>query len=692
MPECVFLPRMVFVYPLFLWALCALAIPVIIHLFNFRRYKKVYFTNVKFLKELQIESKSKSRLKELLILATRCLAIACLVLAFSQPILFDKAQPALPKGPKAISVYIDNSFSMENVNKQGPLLEVAKSRAKEIISAFGTADKFQIITNDFEGKHQRFNTKENALSVIDELKISSSSRQLSEVIKRQREFLNSSSAANKKIYALSDLQKTTFDFENVPEDTTIKTTIIPFVANKVNNVYVDSCWFESPIQQKGFIQKLHVLIVNNSAGDLEAGSAKLVLNKQQIALSSFSLSANSKTEVLFTFECKKQGFNFGSVKIEDYPVTFDDELFFAFNSKINLAVTVINGKDQPSTNAFSSLFKSDSLFKFNSFQEQAIDYNFFKASNVIILNQVSEISSGLLSELLKFSMQDGAIVITPPVNANPQSYNQALQALLLPALAQLDTSTLKTEKIELASPFYAGVFEKMEDRINLPQVKKHYKLIKNNRLGFESILNLQNGDPLFGVSRLNNSFIYFFSAPLNDQSTNFNKHALFVPTFYQVAFNSVKSSPQFYTVGKNVVINLKNTLNKVEQPPHLTQKETQTDIIPETRAINNSLFLYTRGQVNKPGFYEISRASDTLMPVAFNFSRKESNLDVYAQADLEKWIAEKGLKSFNLVEDTGEDISKQILEGVEGRKLWKLFIILTLLFLLIEVALLRILK
>lgn len=683
---------MVFVYPLFLWALSALAVPIIIHLFNFRRYKKVYFTNVKFLKELQQESKSKSRLKELLILATRCLAIACLVLAFAQPVLFDRVTPVVPQGAKAISIYIDNSFSMENINKQGPLFEIAKTRAREIVNAFGQADKFQIITNDFEGRHQRFNTRENALSVIEELKISSSSRQLSEVVKRQREFLNSSGLANKKIYVLSDAQLSTFDLENVTEDTTIKTTLIPFTANKVNNVYVDSCWFETPLQQKGFIQKLHATVVNNGNTDLEAGSAKLFLNKQQIAISSFSLAANSKNEIRFTFECKKEGFNFGSVKLEDYPVTFDDELFFAFNSKINLAVTLINGKDQQPVNSLSSLFKSDSLFKFNAFAEQSIDYNFFRTSNVIVLNQLSELSSGLVSELFKFTSQDGALVIIPPQRGDLTSYNTALAALQLPGLGVQDSSALKIEKIDAANPFYSGVFEKMEDRINLPVVNKHYKLLRGNRSDFESILNLQNGDPLFGSSRVNNSFVYLFSSPLTEGATNFNKHALFVPMFYQVSFSSVKSGPLFYTVRSNVAINLKNTLNLAEQPPHIRKPGGETDIIPETRVINNSLFLYTRSQVNDPGFYEISRGTDTLLPIAFNYSRRESNLNVYAVSDLEKMIRDKGLKGINTVEDNGSDISAEVLAGVEGKKLWKLFIILTLLFLLIEVVLLRLLK
>jgi hypothetical protein len=683
---------MMFVYPLFLWALAAIAIPIIIHLFNFRRYKKVYFTNVKFLKALQQESKSKSRLKELLILAARCLAIACLVLAFCQPFIPGKDVSLKNTGAKAISLYVDNSFSMENVNRQGPLLEIAKNRAKEVIKAFGNADKFQIITNDFEGRHQRFNTKEDALSVLEEIKVSSAVRLLSDVVKRQSDFLSGSNLTNRKIYIFSDAQKSTFDLEKISADTTIKTSLVPLKANRVNNIFVDSCWFETPLQQKGFIQKLHATIVNNGAVNMDAGSAKLFLNKQQIAIASFSVEAGSKTEVRFTFECKQEGFNTGSVKIEDYPITFDDELFFAFNSKVNIAVSLINGKEQPQANALSALFKSDSLFKFNSFSEQTIDYNAFKTSDVIVLNQLFELSTGLASELLKFTEQGGSLVIIPSQKLSPAGYNPALTALGLPAIGALDSTALKTDKIELASKFYAGVFEKMEDRLNLPLVNKHFKLNKSTRSNFTPVLILQNGDDLLGFNTTSNAQVYLFSAPLNESATNFTRHALFVPTFYQVCFNSLKASPLFYQVSANVVINLKNDQAMQEQPPHIKQLSGPVDIIPEMRIINNGLFLYTRGQINKPGFYEVSRNNVSLLPLAFNFSRKESNLGAYTNDELLKIISDKGLKNVSLVEDTDGDISKQVLEGAEGKKLWKLFILLAILFLVIEAALLRLLK
>jgi len=688
----VFLCTMTFVSPLFLWALAAIAVPVIIHLFNFRKYKKVYFTNVKFLKELQQESKSKSRLKEILILAARCLAIACLVFAFSQPILPDKNNPVKNTGANAISLYIDNSFSMENVNKQGPLLELAKTHAKEVVKVFGNADKFQIITNDFEGRHQRFNTKEDALNLLDEIKVSSSVRNLDDVVRRQTDFLNNSGLANKKIYVFSDAQRSTFNLRTLSPDTLVKTTLIPLTANLVNNVYIDSCWFETPLQQVGFIQKLHAKIVNNGSNTIDVSSAKLFLNKQQIAIASFSLEANSSVEIKFTFECKQAGLNYGNIKIEDYPITFDDELFFAFSSKVNVSVALINGREQNMTNSFSSLFNNDSLFKFNAFSEQTIDYNAFKTSDVLILNQLAELSSGLVSELTKFTGKGGAVVIIPSQKSNITSYNPALASLKLPLLVSLDSAALKADKIDLTSGFYDGVFEKTEDRLNLPLVNKHYSLSKTSRSDFEPLLSLQNGDALLGRGRLNNAVLYLFSAPLNDNCTNFNKHALFVPTFYQVCFRCLRSTPLSYQVSSNVVINLKNEGGLSEQPPHIKKTDSTLDMIPELRTINNSLFLYTQRQITTPGFYQVDHLNTVLLPLAFNYSRKESNLAYYTNDELAKIISDKGWASVALLSDAQSDLSKQILQGAEGKTLWKLFIILALLFLTIEVALLRLLK
>jgi len=131
---------MEFINPGFLYGLFALAIPVIIHLFNFRRFRKVYFTNVKFIEELKQETQKQSKLRHLLILLMRMLAITALVLAFAQPFIpVDKAKKNVNSG-SIVSVYVDNSFSMQAESGKGTLLDEAKDKALDVASAYKSSD------------------------------------------------------------------------------------------------------------------------------------------------------------------------------------------------------------------------------------------------------------------------------------------------------------------------------------------------------------------------------------------------------------------------------------------------------------------------------------------------------------------------------------------------------------------------
>ncbi|MFT6826689.1 MAG: hypothetical protein ACJAYD_001252, partial [Patiriisocius sp.] len=113
---------MQFKYPELLYALFLLLIPILIHLFQLRRFQKVAFTNVAFLKKVSIQTRKSSHLKKWLILLLRLLAIAAIVIAFSEP--FKASKTALNSNKETI-VYLDNSFSMEANGVNGSLLNSA---------------------------------------------------------------------------------------------------------------------------------------------------------------------------------------------------------------------------------------------------------------------------------------------------------------------------------------------------------------------------------------------------------------------------------------------------------------------------------------------------------------------------------------------------------------------------------------
>ena len=134
--------------PQLLYALFAIAIPILIHLFNLRKYKPIYFSSIRFLKDIKEENKKRSQLKSIAILLSRILAISFLVIAFAKPYVPSEKM----KINEDIFLYIDNSQSMNIDFGDGNLLNIAKNKAIEITEAYGTGFNYYLIENDFLGK------------------------------------------------------------------------------------------------------------------------------------------------------------------------------------------------------------------------------------------------------------------------------------------------------------------------------------------------------------------------------------------------------------------------------------------------------------------------------------------------------------------------------------------------------------
>jgi len=321
---------MEFANPLFLFGLAAIAIPIIIHLFNFRRFRKVFFTNVKFIEELKQQTRQQSQLRHLLVLLMRILAIAALVVAFAQPFIPVGEKQSGQASVNAVTIYVDNSFSMEAETTDGPLLNQALNLARETAMAYGSSDQYQLLTNDFEGRHQRFVSREDFLELLNEVELSPVTRNISEAYKRQAELLNNEVKGSKTACVISDFQQSTTDLENIIPDTTITTYLIPATSGKSGNIYIDSVWFVEPVYRVDQLARLHVRIVNDSEQDYEKTPLRLKINNVQRAISSFDIEAGDAIELIMPYSNNSVGLQFGELHISDHPVTYDDSFYFVY--------------------------------------------------------------------------------------------------------------------------------------------------------------------------------------------------------------------------------------------------------------------------------------------------------------------------------------------------------------------------
>ncbi len=131
-----------FKHPELLYALFLLVIPVLVHLFQLRKFETQKFTNVKFLRKAVLQTRKSSRLKKWLILCTRLLALACLIIAFAQP--FFPPKEGIVKGQETL-VYLDNSYSMQAKGKKGILL---KRAVQELLESLPGDAKVNLFTNE----------------------------------------------------------------------------------------------------------------------------------------------------------------------------------------------------------------------------------------------------------------------------------------------------------------------------------------------------------------------------------------------------------------------------------------------------------------------------------------------------------------------------------------------------------------
>ena len=678
---------MQFVNPLFLLGLLAISIPVIIHLFNFRKFRKVYFTNVKFIEELRQQTQKQSQLKHLLILLMRILAFVCLVLAFAQPYIPFNKNASKKEAQNAVSVFVDNSFSMEAASSDGTLLDLGIQKAGEIASAYKSSDRFQLLTGDFEGKHQRFVSRDEFVEMLGEVEISPVTRNLSEVVKRQSDLFAEQSQTNNSAYLVSDFQKGITDFSNLSPDSSVQVVAIPLETTGTNNLYIDTIWFDSPVFQVSQNLNLNVRIKNASENDFEKIPVKLLINNQQKAIASFDVKSGEEVDIRMPFTASEVGIQSGKLEITDFPITYDDSFFFTFEVKSEIPVLAIYDNDE---NVYlNSLFGKDSAFVFTTSPVNKLDYSAFGTNSMIILDGLKNISSGLAQEIRRFADGGGSIMVFPAEGLNPEAYNDFFGLMNVSGFSPADTFQTRISSINLQSRVYDDVFESLPENIDLPAVFRHYPIRRQANSMMEELLTLQNGDVFLGAEPCGKGTLYLCAAPLDPQWTNFPKHAIFVPSLYKIALLSDPGSRLYYTAGENEDIIIKKTTLNGDQIFKIKSLDGTFEIIPEHRAIASQISIFTRNQVKNAGNYEIVYEGHRIAGVSFNYNRAESDMVNLSKTQLEKMIQDYRLDNFSVISPTSRPLSEVISEIDKGFRLWKIFIVLALAFLLGEVLLLR---
>lgn len=676
---------MSFLHPAFLWALSALAIPVFIHLFQLRRFKRIDFSNVRHLAEVSQQTRARKKVQHWLVLLARCLAIACLVLAFAQPYI-PGADTSIVAGQRAVSLYIDDSFSMDGQNAGGRLLDQARKGAQETVMAHAPTDRSQILTGRFEGRQQILLGRDEALEAASQVDVGPYSRMLSQVLLRQREALAGSDLPVKRAFLFTDLQRSVTDVDVWTNDSTIPTIIVPIASSNTANLSIDSVWFFDPVRRAGTNEQLHVRIRNHGEQPLVNVPLRLTIDGRQKAVATFAVEANATVDTTLRFLSESTGLHWGEVSLTDQPVTFDDRMHIAFKVIDRSRVMLVSGGDAPTDRMVASVFNGDTSHIFTETNYRNIDLASLEQQDLVILNALPDIPGGLQSSLSNFVKEGGSMAVLPPSAGDPSRYAPLFGSFNVAAPLMRDTNTMRVERIDLEQPFFRDIFQTMPRNVDLPVTRERWQL--RPPPGSDVLLRTQDGDPYLARVQHERGSTYLFSSPLAERSGDLTRHALFPTSLLRMAELSRPMGALYHMIGDEASIPLEGSEIATEPPPRLRGPEG-AELVPEIRRHGHGTSLVLHDQELPEGPYALVQGEDTLAMIALDLSRRESDLSAFTVEELKRELGQRGLNTFSVMEEGTQDLSLRLKELDEGRKLWKWFIALALLFLLIEVLLLR---
>lgn len=677
---------MQFLYPSFLWALAALAIPVIIHLFSFRRFKKVQFSNVRMLQEIKEETSNRSKLKNLLTLLMRLLALAALIFAFAQPYI--ARQDNIKQGRNAVGVFVDNSYSMTSRQDETPLLDIAKAKAREIISAYSEEDKFNLLTHDFEGRHQRLLTKEDALSLVDEIEATHAVRDLQQVFNRQTQN-TSTEGDNQILYMLSDFQNsilpsTEGDAQTMSADTSVELNLLPLQSVIEQNVSIDSVWFDAPVPLLNQNNRLLVKVSNHSSEDIQDIRLSYTKDGESKPEGTFDIAAKDYIIDTINLSILKPGKQNIEFKITDYPVQFDDTYFIAFDVPEKIHVLAIH--ETKANRYLDAVFRGLNYYELDNQSVSQLKYADFPKYDLILLSDLNNISSGLSNELSQYILDGGNVLCFPGSRALQGNVNAFLQSMASNTLQTWTEESKGTSSINTREFVFSDVFENTRNNLKLPTTKGHFTLTDYQSRGEEKLIRYRDGAGYLVKYKKGAGHFYLCSSPLNNDFNDLVLNAeIFVPLLYKTALSSQNASKIGYNIGSGEAIEVASR----PEGDIVYKIQGQETFIPSQTNLGRKVLLDTKDQINNAGFYKLLLGDKNLGSLAYNYDRRESDLSVASTEYLGRLFGDR-VNVFDNAQQT--DFTQAVGEKDRGIQLWKWFLIACLIFLAIETLLLRFLK
>lgn len=672
-----------FLFPAFLAALGVIAIPILLHLFHLRRFKTFYFSNLAFIKALEVKSKSARKIKNFLILLARILAFVFLVLAFAQPFL-KKEETAASGVPEVRVIFIDNSYSMTALGVEGELLSQARTMAKDLISKDPIGSKFLVLSNFFAGEEMRLLGQADALDYIDNLPMAPFPKKADAVYNRLEDLMQQLNVRG-ELFVFTDGQANQWE----PERTMNLSYPIRFIQlrpESKTNLTVDSIWTNVPVMRPGAPFELSVRVKNNDPAQITSAALSLQMHDNKQLVNVEFNGDRTKVLTLSYITPKTPGFYPIEAEIEDNQMHFDDVLSGAFQVSEHLKTGIVSAADAGRNVEF--VYDLDAYYQMQTWSQNQVNLNELGNVQLLVLNNVTQIDGGIKQRVINNVKEGKTVVLVPSPKSDLNSWNELLAELQMPVLQKADSGTVFINKLQIENSFFNGLFDAPNPKIQIP-VKRKTRLIGSGSRS-NTLIGYSDGTAFLCQSSNPEWNLFLFNADLHKGNANLVNSDLFSTLFLRIGEVAGSIQPLFATIGEPAELRFKVDNYNTERPAVLKKKEQE--FIPRQVFENNILKLILSGKSEElmleAGYYDVLSENKTIGMAALNFPRTESDLSYFEPEALIRVMKENGVEKFN-VQQVSESYEIQKIPSKLQAGLWRIFLIVALLFFLIEMALVK---
>ncbi len=686
---------MTFLNPLLLLGLAAAAIPILVHLFNFRRPRKVVFSSLAFLKELQKSTMQRVRVQQWLLLALRIGALAALALAFARPVVEGFAGDALGRANTSVVLVVDNSRSMLFRDAQGAYFDQARALAANLAGRLEKGDEVFLLPTaaDPARRPAPFRTQAALLDALAALEVSNTTRPLTASIDRAAALLEASAYPAREIYVVSDFQASTLaDSGRTPIPFEGRVVLLPVGGSAQRNVAVTDVRVTSRIIESGQPVTLVATLVNYGPETLDSYGATVMLEDRAVAQNTTTLPPGVPTPLQFTFTPDARGWLGGVVSIEADAFEEDNARAFALYVPEQRRVLIVRGENV--NTRYVELALSPALaqgrgaFEVSTIPEERFSGTDLSAYDALVLAGPSTLASGEVQALVQFIAGGGGVLAFP--SERVEALNALLAALQGGTLAtptgESGGSTATFGAIDREHPVFDGVFDDARGQVEQPDIYR-YAPYRAGSGAQTTLISLADKGAFLQEIRQERGGLFLFTSALDGRWSDLPTRGLFVPLLYRSLF--YLAAPEGVEEGAQVAGNpLRLQLGGRREGTtlRLTSPSGQT-YVPEQRALFGSTLVETGEPLTETGLYTLTADGAVVRRLPVNPDARESEPAVLTgRAAREKITTVTGLEPTLVApEDALEERVQAALRAPSGgREIWNILLWVALFFLVAE--------